>query len=116
LRWRLVTDGGLGEVGWGLDNVTISETTAGALPVVSVAATDPTAAEYGPDLGELTLNRTGSTAASLTVKFSVSGDAQATADYQPLGTSVVIPAGSSTVALRVVASTMLTSRRWKPSR
>lgn len=102
LRWRLVTDGGIGSDGWAIDNVAIEEATTGGVPVVSLVATDATAAEYGPDSGELTLSRTGSTAAPLTVRFTVGGSAQATADYAALGSSVVIPAGSSTVALRIL--------------
>lgn len=101
LRWRLVTDGGIGGSGWALDNVAVREAGTGALPSVAITATDAAGAEYGPDDGGFTLSRTGGTAAPLTVRFTTGGSAEPGADYEPLGTSVVIPAGSSTVALRV---------------
>ena len=61
--------------------------------VVSIEATDGDAAEGGSDLGGLRISRTGSTAAGLTVNYSLSGTASA-ADYTPaLGGIAQIPAG-----------------------
>lgn len=103
LRWRLVADGGIGGGGWGIDNVVITESTpAGGLPAVSLAASDGFAAEYGPDRAELTISRTGATAAALTVGIEVAGTATAGVDYEALTTTVTIPAGSSTAPLRIM--------------
>ncbi|MBI2933792.1 MAG: hypothetical protein HYY16_19280, partial [Planctomycetes bacterium] len=70
-------------------------------PEVSVTASDAAASEAGPDPGEFTVTRTGSTAAALTVDFTVSGTAGSGADYAPIGTSVIIPAGSSLTTIPV---------------
>ncbi len=73
------------------------------LPVVSVAATDASASEPGTDKGTFTVTRTGSTAASLTVTFSVGGTATPGTDYAALGSSVTIPAGAASATLTVTA-------------
>lgn len=75
-----------------------------SLPVVSVAASDPAAAEAGNDRGEFTFTRAESTKDALTVYYTLSGSAQNGADYQTLSGSVKIPAnaGSATVAVRPV--------------
>ena len=70
-------------------------------PVVSVAATDPTASEVGPDTGTFTFTRLGSKSGSLKVNFSVGGTATSGVDYTALGTSVTFPAGSATVTKTV---------------
>ena len=69
------------------------------LPVVTIAAT-ANAAEPSTN-GQFTVSRTGSTANSLTVNFTVSGSATAGSDYANIGTSVVIPAGAATAAIAV---------------
>jgi hypothetical protein len=48
-----------------------------------------------------TVSRTGSTAAALTVSYSVGGTASNGADYAPLSGTVVIPAGSATAPIVV---------------
>jgi predicted extracellular nuclease len=64
---------------------------------VTIAAPDGDAAEAGSATGTLRISRTGSTAAALTVNYTVSGTASA-GDYTPaLGSSVEIPAGSTFV-------------------
>jgi len=45
------------------------------MPTVSILATDPSAAEAGPDPGEFTISRTGSTAQALTVYYTIAGSA-----------------------------------------
>jgi hypothetical protein len=77
--------------------VTINDTTT---PLVSVTPFDSTATEAG-DPGAFRFARTGSTAASLTVTYSVGGTATAGADYTALTLSVVIPAGQSFVDVPV---------------
>ena len=71
------------------------------IPVVTVAATDATATEAGLTTGTFTFTRTGSTAAALTVNYTVSGTATAGSDYQSLGTSVSFPAGQTKVTKTV---------------
>jgi subtilisin family serine protease len=70
-------------------------------PAVTVAATDETAGEAGPDTGTFTISRTGDTASALTVKYALSGTAGNGTDYQSLSDSVTIPAGSSSAAVTV---------------
>jgi hypothetical protein len=77
-----------------------------ALPVVTVSATDASAAEPG-DNGTFTFTRSGSTAAALTVGFTVGGTATSGSDYASLGTSVTIAAGqaSATKSVTVIDDT-----------
>jgi len=79
--------------------VTITDTDS---PLVSVSAFDSTASETGPDLGTFRFSRTGSTAASLTVTFTVSGTATNGTDYQSLPVTVTFAAGQATTDLFVV--------------
>ncbi|MBI2925962.1 MAG: hypothetical protein HYY24_09685 [Verrucomicrobia bacterium] len=69
--------------------------------IVSVAATDASAAEAGLDPGVFTLTRTGDTTAELTVNFQLSGSAQIGTDYEALAGSAVIPAGQDSVTVTV---------------
>ena len=78
------------------------------LPSVTVAATAPSAAIGGSATGLITFSRTGNTANSLTVSFSLSGTAVKWTDYYrlPQGDmpeSVTIPAGSASVTLAITA-------------
>lgn len=71
-------------------------------PVVTVAATDSAAAEAGAATGTFTVTRTGSTAASLTVAFTVGGTATGGSDYALNATSpLTIPAGSASATVTV---------------
>ncbi len=76
-------------------------TIADGSPVVSVSATDSGASENGPDTGTFTFTRTGSTAAALTVNFTVTGTATAGTDYASLGSSVTIPGGAASATALV---------------
>ncbi len=69
---------------------------------VSVRATAPGASETGPVAGNFRISRAGNTNAPLVVNFQVTGTASAPADYAPLGTAAIIPAGASYVDLPVV--------------
>ena len=66
------------------------------LPVVTIAATDSSAAESP----SFQVSRTGSTSAPLTVSFSVGGTASSS-DYSAIGTSVTIPAGAASASITV---------------
>lgn len=70
-------------------------------PTVTVTATDASATEAGLTTGKFIISRTGSTAAALTVNFTVTGTATAGSDYAGLGASVTIPAGSTSVVKAV---------------
>jgi len=76
----------------------------GVLPVVSITASDPTASEPGTDTGQFTLNRTGGTAAALTVNLAIAtgaGRATPGADYVALAATSTIIAGSPTRTITV---------------
>ena len=70
-------------------------------PSITLAATDASASETGSNTGMFTFTRSGSNAEALTLYFSVSGSAINSADYLPIGSSIVIPAGSASVLLTV---------------
>ncbi len=76
-------------------NVTVIEPT-----LVNVIATDPEAAELGPDPGEITFSRVGDTNFNLTVYLTVSGAASNGVDFPfiPVTNSVTFPAGVDTFA------------------
>ncbi len=73
-------------------------------PIVTVSASDSLAGEAGTAYGNgaFTFTRSGSTNSSLPVYFSTS-DSVATsgADYTSIGTSVIIPAGESSITVPV---------------
>jgi hypothetical protein len=71
-----------------------------ALPTVTVSAPDANAAEPS-DTGAFSITRSGSTAAALTVTFSISGTAANGTDYVTLGTSVTIPSGAASATVTV---------------
>jgi len=73
-----------------------------SLPIVSVVADDPIAAEPGTDTGRFIISRDRGTNAPLTVNFTVGGTATSGTDYEALGTSVTIPAGAWSVPVTVV--------------
>ena len=68
---------------------------------VTIAARDATATEAGPTTGAFRVSRTGSTASSLTVFYSVAGTATPGTDYTALPGSVTIAAGSSVADILV---------------
>jgi len=80
------------------DSVTVNAFTPAT---VSVAASDASASETGPDNGTFTFTRTGSTAAALVVQYRVTGTATNGSDYASLSGSVTIPAGAATATVTV---------------
>ncbi|HXG13257.1 MAG TPA: protein-arginine deiminase family protein [Gemmataceae bacterium] len=73
------------------------------LPLVTVQATEPVTDENNASSpGVFTITRTGSTDASLSVLFTISGTASNGVDYQALSLSTNIPAGASSVDIQVV--------------
>ncbi|HOX07162.1 MAG TPA: Ig-like domain-containing protein [Planctomycetota bacterium] len=81
-------------------------------PAVTLSVTDAWASESGPDTGRITVNRTGSTAAAMTVNYTLGGTATNGTDYAALSGSVVIPAGaaSSTVEIAPLNDTLVEAR------
>ncbi|MCX6857023.1 MAG: alpha/beta hydrolase fold domain-containing protein, partial [Verrucomicrobia bacterium] len=80
-------------------NIADNDTGSG-LPTVTIASTNPNAAEPST-AGTFTVTRTGATTAALTVNFAVTGTATSGSDYTALGTSVSIPVGQTSATLTV---------------
>ena len=71
------------------------------LPVVSIVANLPNAAEGGAS-GQFTVSRTGPTATALTVNYSLTGSTATNGtDYTAIATSVTIPVGQSSAVINV---------------
>jgi hypothetical protein len=71
------------------------------LPIITIAATDPTAMESGQDPGTLTVQRHGGTNVALTIQYVSGGTATNGSDYAWLGGVLTIPLGATSVQLRV---------------
>ena len=70
-------------------------------PRVVITAVDATATEAGPTTGAFRVTRTGSTAAPLTVFYTVGGTATPGTDYAALPGSLTLPAGVATADILV---------------
>jgi polygalacturonase len=70
--------------------------------VVNIRANRMYATESG-NVGEFIVSRTGSTSQSLTVNYTIRGTAENGRDYQTIASSVTIPAGATSVPIRVRA-------------
>src|ERR1043166_1211914 len=68
---------------------------------VTVTASDPDAAETGPDPGVIRFHRTGDTSQPLPVSWTFSGTAVNGSDYQQLPTTGTIPAGQADADLTI---------------
>ena len=84
----------------GSATVTINDNDT-ALPQIRLQATTDTSDEGSGTPGVFTITRTGSTTTALVVNFTVSGTATSATDYTNLGTSVTIPASSSSATVNV---------------
>ena len=73
------------------------------LPTVSITAPVNMISEQGDTAGQFMISRGSVTAGNLTVYLAISGTATPGADYLPLTNAVVIPDGSSTVNVGVIA-------------
>jgi len=71
------------------------------LPKISITPTTDTADEGTGAAGVFTVARTGSTAANVTMNYTVAGTAGSGTDYHALTGSVLIPSGSSTAAVNI---------------
>ena len=84
----------------GTDSATVTVTVS-ALPVVTITALDPNAAEAGLDSGTVTIARTGDTTNALSVDLTIGGQATNGTDYQSTGPSFTIPAGQASANLTI---------------
>jgi N-acetylneuraminic acid mutarotase len=84
------------------DKVSFVEISPGTnpIPVVRLAATDASASESG-DTAKFTVSRTGSTASSLVVTYSIGGSASNGTDYNALNGAVTIPTGSASATITI---------------
>jgi predicted outer membrane repeat protein len=71
-------------------------------PTISISASDASAAEQGQDSATFVIARSGSTAASLTVLYTVGGIATAGNDYSTLSGNLTIPAGAASASINVL--------------
>lgn len=71
------------------------------VPNVSIAATTPSAAEFGAVPGQFTFSRGGDISAALTLNCTVGGTAINGTDYASIASSVTFPAGASTATVPV---------------
>ncbi len=88
------------------DEVVVLQLTPGAAavladPVISIKASGPSAVTAPLQSGLFTVTRTGSTAAALTVFYTIGGTAINGTDYGALAGSVQIPAGQSSAGIVV---------------
>jgi hypothetical protein len=84
-----------------VDSLPDTVTILADLPVVTLEATDDDAAEAGLDPGLFTITRSGAPDQALVVFFETAGSASEGIDYQPVGTSLTIPAGAATATLPI---------------
>jgi subtilase family serine protease len=79
-----------------------AQATTLAAPIVSVAATVPTANEAGPVSGVFTVSRDSQFDAPLPVTFTLAGTAVRGTDYQTLPLSITVPAGAPSATVTIV--------------
>ncbi|MBI5759948.1 MAG: hypothetical protein HZA46_15630, partial [Planctomycetales bacterium] len=91
----------LGADGSATVNIT-SDDVAPTLPIVTIFATDASAAEAGRDPALFTVTRAGgSTTAALSVRYAVTGTATSGSDFTALSGAVTIPAGQAAATVRL---------------
>src|SRR5207253_757167 len=75
-----------------------------SLPKVSLEVAEAKTTEGSATPASITFTRTGSTAGSLAVNYTVGGTATAGADFAALSGSLVIPAGSASASLNITSA------------
>jgi hypothetical protein len=70
-------------------------------PLISITASDPSAAEPGSDTATLMISRDRVSSKAVTVYFTVAGTASHGGDYKYLGTSATIAPGATAVSLTI---------------
>jgi predicted extracellular nuclease len=100
IRWVERNDTG-NDHGLAIDDFSISTSTIPTTPIVTIVATDASAAEAGADTGNFRITRTGDITSALTVNYSVAGTAT-NVDYTPNLTGVAtIAANQSFVDITI---------------
>jgi kumamolisin len=82
-------------------NNMIRSATVLPIPTVSLTTTQANASVQTGATGQFTVTRTGSSAASLTVNYSLAGTAVNGTDYETLSGTVTIPSGASSATITV---------------
>lgn len=84
-----------------------------SLPAVTISANVATAREIDLHAGQITVSRTGDTTLALQVPLAVSGTAVENTHFQPLPTTVTIPAGqiSATITVNPIADLLAQGNR-----
>ena len=72
-----------------------------ALPIVSVAATDPTASEPGTNTGAFQVTRTGGTSSTLFVDLLLDGEAKEGPDFTSVPNTISFDAGVNRVSVNI---------------
>ena len=85
----------------GATSTTAANNISVVLPVVTVTVADANAAEQAANTATFTVNRTGTTGASLAVNFVLSGTAANGVDYSSITSPVTIPAGAGSTSVVV---------------
>ncbi len=75
------------------------------MPAVSLWAMDAQASRYGPQPGSILISRAGNTNSPLTVYYNIGGTAVNGVDYQPLASSLTLPAGVAFTNVNVMPKT-----------
>ena len=84
-----------------MENAAVMVIAIDNLPTVSIAATDPTAAELGTDTGTFTVTRSSGATWATTVNLAFTGTATSGSDYGALPSSVTFAAGETIKTLTV---------------
>jgi len=92
-RYALEVVSSSGSVNYGLAWNTV--------PTVTIAATTPSASEFGPIPGVFTLTRAGETVDPLTVYYTTGGTAVSGSDYNAIAGNVVIPSGTNSTVVTI---------------
>lgn len=85
-----------------VDHMFVRSMSGAGLPQTTLAVTDGSADEAGPDSGAMTVIRTGDTAENLVLAYSIGGTADNGTDYQGLSGTVVILAGQNSASIMVI--------------
>ena len=84
-----------------MENAAVMVIAIDNLPTISIAATDPTAAEPGTDTGTFTVTRSSGATWATTVNLALTGTATQGTDYTPLATTLTFTAGETSKTLTV---------------
>jgi len=84
-----------------MENAAVMVIAIDNLPTVSIAASDPTAAEPGTDTGTFTVTRSSGATWATTVNLALTGTATHGSDYTPLATTLTFAAGETSKTLTV---------------